>query len=238
MARRKRNTRVGQFPVRFDCHPAGETLSERHVIKAFFLIFSPVKSWDRILQAHRSLWFLLLRYFLPMMLMAAGAEGFGMVVWGKPQTVFHRIQKYTVAEAALYEIARFLMMMMVVATCGFLIKLFAETFGKRHSFWQTLTLTMYGLSPLFLLRLFDATPIMSPWITWGIGVILCTEVLYQGVPRVMEPDPPIAFGLYFMSSLVLVATTGLERFATAWYLSGRMRPVKDILDGILGHFQG
>jgi hypothetical protein len=54
----------------------------------------------------------------------------------------------------------------------------------------------------------------------------------------MEPDPPNAFGLYFMSSLVLVATTGLERFVTAWFLQGRMRPIKDIVDEILGHLPG
>jgi hypothetical protein len=208
------------------------------VIRALFLIFSPVASWDRILQANRSPWLLLVRYFLPMMLITAGAEGFGMVFWGKPQTVIHRIQKFTVGEAVLYEIARFLMMLLIVASCTVLIKVFAETFGKRHTVRQTLTLTIYGLSPLFLLRMLDMTPILSPWITWGFGIVLCTEVLYQGVPRVLEPDPPIAFGLYFMSSLVLVATTGLERFATAWYLTGRMRPIKDIIDGILGHLSG
>jgi len=96
---------------------------------------------------------------------------------------------------------------------------------------------IYGLSPLFLFRLLDAAPGISPWITWFIGVVLCTEVLYQGVPRVMEPDPPNAFGLYFMSSLMLVAITGLERFLTAWFLSGRMRPVNDIIDSLLRHFQ-
>ena len=44
-----------------------------------------------------------------------------------------------------------------------------------------------------------------------------------------------AFGLYFISSLVLVATTGLERFITAWYLAGRMRSLDEIVAGLLRH---
>jgi len=33
----------------------------------------------------------------------------------------------------------------------------------------------------------------------------------------------------------MVATTGLERFITAWFLSGRMRPVNDMIDSLLRH---
>jgi hypothetical protein len=215
-----------------------ETVISGSVIRAFFLIFKPTAAWERILQVQPGMVFLLVRYLLPMMLIAAGAEGFGMVHWGKPQTVIHRIQKFTIGETVLYEIARLLMMLLIVASCAVLIKMFAETFGKRHTLRQTLTLVIYALSPLFLFRLLDMMPEFNPWITWGIGIVLCTEVLYQGVPRLMEPDPPNAFGLYFMSSLVLVATTGLERFMTAWYLQGRMRPIKEIFDEILGHLPG
>jgi len=179
--------------------------------------------------------FLLVRYLLPMMLIAAGAEGFGMVVWGKPQSVLHRIRKFTVGEAVIFETARLLMLLLVVSVCAVVIKTFAETFGKRRTHHQTFLLVIYGLSPLFLLRLLDATPGISPWMTWGFGVVLCSEVLYQGVPRVMEPDPPNAFGLYFMSSLLLMATTGLERFLTAWYLQGRMRSINDIINSFHRH---
>jgi hypothetical protein len=216
----------------------GEIVISGSVIRAFSLIFNPSAAWDRILLSQPGMAFLLMRHLLPMMLIAAGAEGFGMVIWGKPQSVIHRVQKFTIGEAALYEFARFLMMLLIVASCAVLIKMFAETFGKRHTFRQTLTLVIYGLSPLFLFRVLDFTPGLSPWVTWGFGIVLCTEVFYQGVPRVMEPDPPNAFGLYFMSALVLVAITGLERFITAWYLQGRIQPVTEFIDRILGHPPG
>jgi len=205
------------------------------VIRALFLIFKPAATWDRIVLKRHSTGFLLVCYLLPMMLLVAVVEGFGLMHWGKHQAIIHRLQKFTLGETVVFEAARFLMTSIIVAICAVLIKTFADTFRGRHSYHQTLTLVVYGLSPLFLLRLLDAAPGVSPWITWFIGVILCTEVLYQGVPRVMEPDPPNAFGLYFMSSLMMVATTGLERFITAWFLSGRMRPVNDMIDSLLRH---
>ena len=203
------------------------------MIQALFLIFKPAAAWDRIVLKQHGTAFLLLFYLLPMMLLVAGAEGFGMVNWGKPQAFIHRVETFNPGVVVVYEIGRFLMMSIIVVVCAVLIKTFADTFRGRHTYHQTFTLVVYGLSPLFLLRLLDAAPGLSPWITWGIGVVLCTEVLYQGVPRVMDPDPPNAFGLYFMSSLVVVATTGLERFVTAWFLSGRMRPVNNMIEDLL-----
>ena len=79
----------------------------------------------------------------------------------------------------------------------------------------------YGLSPLFLAHLLNAIKDISPWVAWGIGIFLSMMVLYQGVPRMMEPDPAHAFGLYLMGSLLLFLTTGLTRFVTAWYLQGK-----------------
>jgi hypothetical protein len=48
----------------------------------------------------------------------------------------------------------------------------------------------------------------------------------------MLPDPPDAFGLYFMSALLLTMVTGVERFITNGYLAGRFRPVGDVISHI------
>jgi hypothetical protein len=48
----------------------------------------------------------------------------------------------------------------------------------------------------------------------------------------MDPDPPNAIGLFFMSALALVATTGLERFITYWYLSGHSEPIEHLISGL------
>jgi hypothetical protein len=41
----------------------------------------------------------------------------------------------------------------------------------------------------------------------------------------MVTDPTHALGLYFMSSLVVIALTGAERFFTVWYLTGHFLPL-------------
>lgn len=48
----------------------------------------------------------------------------------------------------------------------------------------------------------------------------------------MMPDPPHAFGLYLMNSLLLILITGLARFVTAWYLSGHFKPVEGLISAI------
>jgi hypothetical protein len=102
-----------------------------------------------------------------------------------------------------------------------LLKSIGETFHGRHTFTQAFATVAYSLGPLFLLRLLDAFQGVSFWVSWSIGIILTVAVMYHGVPRMMEPDPSHAFGLYLMSALLLVLVTGLVRFVTGSYLQGK-----------------
>ncbi|MEI9959988.1 MAG: hypothetical protein WDM76_02310 [Limisphaerales bacterium] len=71
-------------------------------------------------------------------------------------------------------------------------------------------------------------------VAWGIGIVLSVVILYHGVPLVMMPDPPHAFGLYLMSSLLLIMVTGLERFVTMWCLGGHWKPVENFILNLAG----
>jgi hypothetical protein len=48
----------------------------------------------------------------------------------------------------------------------------------------------------------------------------------------MDPDPPQAFGLFMMSSLLLFLITGLARFVTAWYLQGRFTKLEPVISDL------
>jgi hypothetical protein len=87
---------------------------------------------------------------------------------------------------------------------------------------------------MFLLRLLDAFPPVNPWVSWSIGILLSVTVLYQGVPRVMQPDPPQAFGLFFMSALLLTISTGLVRLVTACYLGGSFKSLEAFVSNLAG----
>ena len=194
------------------------------MIKALLLIFEPFASWERIWRARRGVAFVLFLYLLPTLVLISAAEGYGLHHWGWARELGPR-RSYTRGEVIIFEVAQFLLFVGIVLIGARLIKSVGETFHGRHTFTQCFTLVAYGLSPLFLLHLLNAVKDISPWITWAIGIILSIAVLYQGVPRMMEPDPPHAFGLYLMSSLLLLFVTGLARFLTAWYLQGKFLTV-------------
>ena len=199
------------------------------MIKALLLILEPMTAWDRIVHAQRSLKQVLFVFLLPLLGLGALAEGSGLVFFGKPQQGLGQFKQFAPGEAVVFEVGQVLLSIGIVFISARIIKSFGETFQGRHSFTRTFTTVAYGLSPLFALRVLDGFPGVNPWLSWGIGILLSMRVLYHGVPRVMLPDPPQAFGLYLISSILLVLTTGLARFLTAWYLEGRFKPVAELL---------
>jgi hypothetical protein len=199
------------------------------MIKALLLVFEPIETWERIFRAQRSFSFVLWRHLVPMLLLGCLVEGFGLHRWGKWQHDALRLKQFEVGEAVMFELAQLVIGLLVVFVAAKLLKSLGDTFHGRHTFLQSFTVAAYGLSPIFTIRVLDAFPAVSPWLTWPVGMIFVAGVLYQGIPRVMMPDPPHAFGLYLMSTVLLIVLTGLTRFVTAWYLQGRFKPVETIL---------
>ena len=199
------------------------------MIKTLLLIFEPVATWEGILRARRSLGFILAIYLLPLLLVTSAAEAYGLVHWGKWQTDVARVKTFPLGEAVLVEAAQILLSLGVVFCGANLVKSIGGTFHGRHTYAQAFTAVAYSMGPLFLLRFLDAFAKISPWVAWAIGICLTVAVLYQGVPRAMEPDPPHAFGLFFMSALLLVLVSGLVRFATAAYLQGKFPAIESFI---------
>jgi|ERR1043166_1412717 hypothetical protein len=205
----------------------------RHMIKALLLIFEPVKAWERVVRAQRSVVFILMVFLLPLLGLTSLAEGYGLVQWGRRQQDTLHLKQFTTAEAAAFETGQLLLSLATLFLATKIIKSLGETFHGRHSFSQVFTTMAYGLSPLFAMRLFDAFPGISHWVTWTAGILLSVTVLYQGVPRVMQPDPSHAFGLYLVSAILLALITGVARFLTAWYLRGEFKSVERIISDLV-----
>jgi hypothetical protein len=211
------------------------------MIKALLLIFDPIRSWERVVRARRSLLFVLFVSLLPLVVLSCAAEAYGLATWGKWQGEigeFARLRRFSQQEIIAYEALQFLTNLFLVFMGAKLLKSLGETFHGRHPFTAAFTVTAYALSPLFLLRVLDAIPVLSPWITWAVGIVLSLGVLYQGVPRVMQPDPPHAFGLYLTSALLLVLISGLTRFVTAWWLEGKFKTVEMPVNEFIGRLIG
>ena len=147
-----------------------------------------------------------------------------MITFGKWQPAYQKLRGFQIPEhlheVVVFELAVFVLALATVFIAAHVIKTISGTFREKCSFQQSFTLVVYSLSPMFLLRLLDALPAMNPGVTWAIGIALTIWVLYQGVPRILMPDPTHAFGLYLSTVIVMVLTTGLARLLPGLYILG------------------
>ncbi len=145
--------------------------------------------------------------------------------WGKWQPRFQRSMDFSRHDIIVFEtIQAVLLLAMILLSAQILLVVSRtfQTFQKQCHYLDAFTTVAYSFSPLLWLRLLDASPTFSPWVSWGIGIILTIWVLYQGIPRVMKPDPTHAFGLYLAGIFVMVLTSALARVPTALYLLGEV----------------
>lgn len=200
------------------------------MIKALFLIFEGGPAWDRIALARRSFVFTFAVHLLPMLLILAVAEGYGLSHWGKWRPKFQDYNVLSAREMLSYEVAQSIFTLLAVLFCARVVETMGKTFHGRNNYAQAFTAVVFGLSPMFLLRLLDVAPTMSPYASWLLGIGVSMWILYQGLPRIMLPDPTHAFGLYLSTSAVLFLTTGFVRVMTALYLQGNV----DVAHSYLG----
>jgi hypothetical protein len=213
--------RIQGIPV-YICQAAHYQLIIGDMIKAFFLMFEGGTAWDRIVQARRSFVFIFFFHLLPMLLIVGGAEWYALTHWGKWQPPLGDYKIFTVREATIFEGVQLITSIIAVLLCTRLLEIIAKTFHGRGTWTQAFTTVVFGLSPMFLLRLLDVSRSMSPYAPWILGMGVSMWILYQGMPRIMLPDPTHAFGLYLSSIIVLVLGTGMFRVLTALYLEGRV----------------
>lgn len=181
------------------------------MIKALLLIFEPAAAWDKVVQSKQSLISLIAFYLLPLVLMSVGGELSGLIYWGKKNEAIGQVVPISQELALFYGAAQFGQSILVVFLGANVVKSLAKTFHTRNTYAQCLALVAYALSPLFTVRLLDSFPGMNPWVTMAIGMVLTFAVLYQGVPKMLTPDPPHAFGLYMMSGLLIIMIAGMGR---------------------------
>ena len=206
------------------------------MIKVFFMIFEPGIAWEKIALARRGQLYILTTYLLPYVLLITLLEGWGLEKWGKWQSKFQKFRDFTHHEVIGYEAIQFVLLLAMVYIAGLLILRVSQTFHGRNTYLQAFTLAAYGFSPVFLWRLLDPIPTMNPWVTWGMGVAMMIWILYQGVPRVIQPDPTHAFGLYLSTIFVMVLTSGMVRLVTAMFLTGQSSFNHSWLTRELSHF--
>jgi uncharacterized membrane protein YidH (DUF202 family) len=197
------------------------------MIRAILLVFEPFLTWERIQRSSANAWSILLTNTLPLLIAGAVLEAYALVNWGEWQTMVNRTKLFPVGEAVVYVTAQALVMLFVILVSAWVIRALASTFRSVRSYSLALTTAAYGISPLLLVSMFNFVPILNLWAIWAVGILISVRALYHGLPRIMEPEPINAFGLFVSSALILVVTSGLARFLLWWYLRGNMKQVEN-----------
>jgi hypothetical protein len=190
------------------------------MIKVFFLLFEPGATWDKIAQARRGFAYITIIQLLPLILLSTALETWGLSQHGKWQPRFQMYNGFSEQEVLTYGVIQFLLLFAMVFVTAILVFKISQTFQDRLSFLQAFTTVAYGFSPMLLVRFLDYGAMVHPAVTWLIGIGLTTWILYQGIPRVMQPDPTHAFGVYLSAMIVVILTSGLARLLTAMYVLG------------------
>lgn len=199
------------------------------MIRALLLVLEPQRTWDRIATRNWGVARIFWTYVMPLLLLTSVLDGLGMHYWGEWRGEPLRLKLMTVPEVIVIQLAHIVVYVAVLFFGAKMFKSLGETFHGNHTFRQGFTVVAYGLGPFWSLRILDAWPAVSPWVTFVLGMVLMMAVLYHGVPRVMMPDPPQAFGLYLIGSLVMVLAVGLGRFLLVWLQQGRFMELEGFL---------
>lgn len=205
------------------------------MIKALLLLVRPVQTWDGIDRSARSIAYILCVHLLPLILLTSVAEGYGLMHWGKKhQGEMSFIKKYELGEVVILETTQTILLAGMVFLGAYAAKAFGGTFHRRHTYRHAFTAVAYGCAPLLTLRLVDMSAWLNPWIPWATGMVLTVAVLYHGLPCILKPDPPHAFGLFFMTSVTLVVINGLLRLVTTFYYQGQFPNLEKAIMNLAG----
>lgn len=190
------------------------------MIRVFFLLFEPGPNWDRIARRRRGFAFVLCLYLMPTIVISSLVEGWGLQRWGKWQPSFEKFKEITLNGIITFEIIQMGLFLIMVLVSALLLLKISQTFESRHNYLQAFTTMAYGFSPLFLMHLMDIGPLVHPWLSLALGILLSVWILYQGIPRVMQPDPTHTFGLFLSMIFVVIMMAGMARVLTGLYLLG------------------
>ncbi len=152
--------------------------------------------------------------FLPFLLLSSAVEGMGIWHLGVSVTNYGRtVEAHQREDVLLFQVVQLAASLLILFLGTQLVLWICEEgFRSPATYSQAFTLTAYGITPLFWLRILDGAPAVPTWVCFAIGAAGIFYVLYHGVALVLEPDPSIGFGLYLICSLMLVLVAGLAHF--------------------------
>ncbi len=192
------------------------------MIKTILLIFEALSTWEKIGKAQRGVLYIFLTFFLPLLLIVTSLEGFGMSRFGLYSPLLQRVVDPSLDLIIRYELIQVVLYILIVFLGARTLLKIALNFHSTHTYTQCFTVVAYTFGPYLLLRIPDGLTGFNTWICWGLGVALSIGVLYHGLPLVLQPDPTKTMGLFLLSSILFVLSTGLIHFLATLVAKGEV----------------
>jgi len=193
------------------------------MLRALLLIFDPGNSWERIETAKPSVARVSFMYVLPILVVSLAAEGWLIARFGiQSGGVVRRSMLVSKEVLVRYEVAQFVLGLLICFGGAWLIQKLSESFHRKHPYRECFAILGYSLGPYFLCRILDGWPELNTWVAWAIGAVLALSLFYRGLPRVLRPDPSNALGVYLMSALIILVPPGLAHFVATLILDEKI----------------
>ena len=199
------------------------------MIRALSLVWDPATVWERILQERKGLGLVFTAYFLPILVLAALGEGFTLAHWRTWTAGAHGVMRFSLSQIIIFETIRSAVTCVAIGFSAHVIWLLRDPFRGRYDYAQALMLVMYSFSPMFLCQVLTGVSRINLWLSWGVGLYLSLRIFYYGVGRVAKTDARKRHGLYLLSSLVIIALTGAQRYMLIQCLSGHSSPLNNFI---------
>lgn len=199
------------------------------MLKAILLIVRSAPTWEGIVEARRGVLGVTFLFLLPLLLLSSAGESYGLMHWGKQRGEFGKPLTITQESAVRYGAVNFAAGLASVFAASAIVLSIGKNLRGRQMFVQAFQLCAYGLSPYFTARLLNGLPFMPLTVVWAVGVVLACAVIYLGIPRVMQPDPPQAFSLYLLSVMTFVSVTLLVHLLTRMMLEQEFQIAQQLI---------
>ena len=193
------------------------------MINSLLLIFDSSATWDKIAKANRGVAGVFILHLLPLLVISLGIEAYALIHLGEARGLTDHMRKIPQPIVMNYALIYFVLLLGIVFLGAKILQKIGESFHSTHNYRQCFVTLAYSLSPLFLARILDAWPAMNTWVCWGLGAILSVAVMYQGLPRLMNPDQTNALGIYLVSSVLVLIVTGAAHYVAVLVLQGKIQ---------------
>jgi len=191
------------------------------MLRALNLLFFPDKEWEKMALNPPHVLTTLFVSLASLMAVAYSIEGWGLMQWGELAGNLGRL-RIPSERIIKYEVFHAVASLLIILAGAWLLLSIGQSFNLMAPYSSCFTLMAFAYSPIFLLRIPDAMPLVNTWICWAIGAALSFRILYHGIAHWLKPEQTKGFGLLLISLIYTIVLSGFVHFASVQVLHGKL----------------